>query len=316
MSGTTELRRVLKPWHLWAIAVGLVISGDYVGWNTGLKDSGVVGLIVATLGVTVLYVCFIFSYTELTTAIPNSGGPFEYARRALGPFGGYVAGFATLVDFGFAPPAIARGIGDYLHSQLPTISKDHVAIGVCVLFGLLNALGVGLAAMFELVVTALAVFEIIIYCGITGPHVDWSLVLARPLLPGGWMGVFTAIPLAVWFYLGIEGVAMSAEEVVAPKRDIPRGYIAGILTLVVLTLATLICTAGVVPVSELAAEGNDKPLLTGLARVLPPGSSFSHLMAFLGLAGLIASLHGLIMGASRQVFALARAHYLPGGFRA
>jgi ethanolamine permease len=311
MSSPGELKRVLKPTHLWAIAVGLVISGDYVGWNTGLASSGALGLIIATLGVTVLYVCFIFSFTELTTAIPSSGGPFAYASRALGPFGGYIAGFATLVDFVFAPPAIARGIGDYVNSQFPSVSKEVVAVGACLLFGLLNAVGVGLAATFELLITGAAVIELVVYCGLTGPHVQMSRLLAAPLLPGGWYGVFTAIPLAIWFYLGIEGVAMSAEEVIEPRKNIPRGYIAGIVTLVVLALATLICTAGVVPLAQLAAEQNDKPLLTGLQAVISPDSRFSHFMAYLGLCGLVASLHGLIMGASRQVYALARSQYLP-----
>src|SRR5439155_317354 len=90
------------------------------------------------------------------------GGPLG---PGLGPFGGYVAGFATLIDFVFAPPAIAKGIGDYMSSQVPSVSKNGVAVTVCLLFGVLNILGVGVAAMFELVITALAVFELVIYCG-------------------------------------------------------------------------------------------------------------------------------------------------------
>src|SRR6185436_6812231 len=99
---THQLKRVLRPIHLWAIAVGLVISGDYFGWNYGLSKGGPIGMAVATLLVTVMYVCFIFSYTELSTAIPHSGGPFAFARKAFGPMGGYIAGFATLIEFIFA----------------------------------------------------------------------------------------------------------------------------------------------------------------------------------------------------------------------
>ena len=86
-----QLKRVLRPLHLWGIAVGLVISGDYFGWNLGLGQAGPLGLLVAVLLVTVMYVCFIFSYTELSTAIPHSGGPYAYARKALGPFAGLLA---------------------------------------------------------------------------------------------------------------------------------------------------------------------------------------------------------------------------------
>src|SRR2546428_4824400 len=123
------LKRVLKPLHLWAIAVGLVISGDYFGWNYGVGKAGPVGMAIATVVVTVMYVTFIFSYTELSTAIPHSGGPFAYALKALGPFGGFVAGFGTLVEFVFAPPAIALAIGAYVHFRVPGLSKGGVAGG-------------------------------------------------------------------------------------------------------------------------------------------------------------------------------------------
>src|ERR1700761_6097124 len=112
---TVQLKRVLRPVHLWALAVGLVISGEYFGWNLGWNTSGTIGFLIATVIVTVMYITFIFSYTELTTAIPHAGGAFAYAYRAMGPLAGLIAGYATLVDFLFATPAIAFALGSYLH---------------------------------------------------------------------------------------------------------------------------------------------------------------------------------------------------------
>lgn len=94
---------------LWGIAVGLVISGEYFGWSYGWASAGTLGFLVATAFVALMYTTFIFSFTELSTAIPHAGGPFAYARRAFGPTGGYIAGFATLIEFVFAPPAISLG---------------------------------------------------------------------------------------------------------------------------------------------------------------------------------------------------------------
>ncbi|MDB4929665.1 MAG: ethanolamine transporter [Myxococcaceae bacterium] len=306
---TPALKRVLRPVHLWAIAVGLVISGDYFGWNYGLAQGGPVGLGVATLAVTVLYVCFIFSYTELSTAIPHAGGPFAFAQRAFGPWGAYLAGAATLLEFLFAPPAIARAIGSYVHFRVPALPVDAVAVGAFVVFGVVNAVGVSIAATFELVVTVLATFELGLFFFLTAPHVEAARLFARPLLPHGVAGVFAAVPFAIWFYLGLEGVAMSAEEVVDPRRTIPRGYLAGIATLVTLALGTLVCTCGVLPWSELVRD--DSPLPHALARVLSPGHPMTHLMVYLGLLGLVASFHGIVMGCSRQVFALAREGLIP-----
>ncbi len=304
-----ELKRVLKPVHLWAIAVGLVISGDYFGWNYGLGKAGPFGMVLATLAVTVLYVCFIFSYTELSTAIPSSGGPFAYARRGLGPYLGFLAGTVTLVEFVLAAAAIARAIGGYLNFRLPGLPIDAVALGAFVVFVALNLLGVSLAAKLELVITAVATFELLLFMGLTAGHVDSARILSQPLLPHGWSGVLAAVPFAIWFYLAIEGVAMSAEETINPKRDIPRGYIAGIATLVVLSLGTLICTAGVLPVDQLIVD--DSPLPKVLAAVLAADHPMTHLMVYLGLFGLVASFHGIILGYSRQAYAMAREGLLP-----
>ena len=78
MGQQTALKKVLKPVHLWALAVGLVISGEYFGWNYGWRVAGTMGFLIATFIVTILYITFVFSFTELSTAIPHAGGPFAY----------------------------------------------------------------------------------------------------------------------------------------------------------------------------------------------------------------------------------------------
>src|SRR5690606_19892906 len=97
MSQPPQLRKALTSIHLWAIAVGLVISGEYFGWNYGWGVAGTVGFLIATLAVTLMYVTFIFSFTELTTSIPHAGGPFAYSYKAFGPIGGLIAGYATVI---------------------------------------------------------------------------------------------------------------------------------------------------------------------------------------------------------------------------
>ena len=151
-----ELEPVLGMLSVWGIAVGLVISGMYFGWRYGWASAGTLGFLVTTLFVALMYTTFIFSFTELSTSIPHAGGPFAYARWAFGPTGGLVAGYATLVAFVFAPPAIALAIGACLGLELPGLDPNMVALGAYVLFITLNALGVAIAAMFELVVTVVA----------------------------------------------------------------------------------------------------------------------------------------------------------------
>lgn len=303
------LKKALTSLHLWAIAVGLVISGEYFGWNYGWAVAGPVGFLVATLLVTVLYVTFIFSFTELTTALPQAGGPFAYSYRAFGPVGGFVAGYATLVEFLFAPPAIAFALGSYAHFLLPTVPVLPVALGCYVVFTLINLLGIKESANFSLVVTVLAVGELLLFMGLLAPHFRVATFLAHPV-PVRAAGVFAALPFAIWFYLAIEGVAMVAEEVRDPRRTIPRGYGYGLLTLVVLALGVMMLTGGATDWRALSRL--DYPLPEALAQVLGRDSRWTRFFASIGLFGLVASFHGTIIGYSRQVFALARAGYLPG----
>ncbi|HWB25190.1 MAG TPA: ethanolamine permease [Chitinophagaceae bacterium] len=308
MQSNTSLKKVLRPVHLWALAVGLVISGEYFGWNLGWKDAGTIGFLILTLIITLLYVTFIFSFTELSAAIPDAGGPFAYSRHALGPIGGFIAGYATIVEFLFAPPAIAVALGGYMHFLNPSFNPTYVAYICYFIFTLINLSGIKESAIFNLVVTILAITELTIFMGITAPHFKWSNFVQNPM-PGGWQGLLPALPFAIWFYLGIEGVAMVAEEVKNPQRDFKKGYIYGIATLALLALGVMLCTGGITDWRQLSTT--DDPLPDAMRVVLGGQNKFTNLFAGIGLFGLIASFHSLIISCSRQMFALSRSGYLP-----
>lgn len=303
-----ELKKTLKPIHLWAIAVGMVISGQYFGWNYGFEQGGIMGLAIASLLVIVFFTCFIFSYSELSTSIPNAGGPSAYAARAMGPFGGFIAGIACLLEFVFAPPAIAVSTGAYVHFLIPAVEPVYVTIGVFVFFILINLVGMKGAALIELGATIAALIGLAIFYAAGLPHVKMENLVNANSFIGGSGGVMAAIPFAIWFFLAIEGGAMAAEEVKNPKRDIPRGFISGILTLTVATLLTLFVTAGL---GGGIGKPADYPLPQALGSVYGEGSWLAMSVAIIGLFGLIASLHGIIIGYSRQTYALARAGYFP-----
>ncbi|MGP0014321.1 ethanolamine permease [Pseudomonas sp.] len=315
MTTQTALKPTLGTLHLWGIAVGLVISGEYFGWSYGWGTAGTLGFLVTTLLVATMYTCFIFSFTELTTAIPHAGGPFAYSRRAFGERGGLIAGIATLIEFVFAPPAIAMAIGAYLNVQYPDLDPRLAAVGAYVVFMGLNILGVSIAATFELVVTVLAVAELLVFMGVVAPGFSFSNFGLN-----GWSGstnfsidsipgIFAAIPFAIWFFLAIEGAAMAAEEAKDPKRTIPKAYVGGILTLVFLALGVMVMAGGVGDWRQLS-NIND-PLPQAMKAVVGSNSSWMHMLVWIGLFGLVASFHGIILGYSRQFFALARAGYLP-----
>ena len=299
---------------LWGLGVGYVISGMYFGWNLGLEQGGTLGLAIATFFIIILYVTFTFSYTEMACAIPKAGGAFDYANRSLGKDLGFIAGMAQNIEFIFAPPAIAFAIGAYFNLFFPQIPILTIAIFSYILFTGLNIYGVKAAASFELVITVLAVGELLLFAGVTFPHLEIKN-LQHNAFPHGWQGVFASIPFAIWFFLGIEGVANVAEETIHPQRTILFGFGSAILTLVVLCIFTFASSVGVAGWEAVVykADGttSDSPLPLALAHIVGSNHLLYHLLITVGLFGLVASFHGLILAAGRSSLEFGLVKYAP-----
>jgi ethanolamine permease len=312
-----ELRRTLGPVLIWGLGVGYVISGAYFGWNLGLPEGGPYGLLAATIAVTLLYVTFVLGYAELACALPRAGGVFVYTSRAFGPHVGFVAGVAQLVEYVLAPPAIAFAIGSYINTLDPDLPILAVAMIAYVVFTLVNIVGMKLSVGFELVLTLIAVVELLVFGFVVLPNFSWEQ-FSRNALPNGWGGAFAAIPFAIWFYLAIEGIANVAEDARDPQRDLPRGFIAAMATLVVLTAITLFGAVGVagwevVVYPDLAdrTTTSDSPLPLAISHVVSKDSPFFYFLTGIGLIGLVASFHGILIAGSRAILELGRARYLP-----
>ena len=311
---TPHLKRTLTPAMLWGLGVGYVISGMYFGWNLGLEKGGTLGLAIATFFIIIMYVMFTFSYTELACAIPKAGGGFDYANRALGKDLGFLAGMAQNIEFIFAPPAIAFAIGAYFNLFFPQVPIMAISLFAYVVFTGLNIYGVRAAAMFELVITVLAVVELLIFSGVALPHFQLSNLQHNPF-PQGWVGVFAAIPFAIWFFLAIEGVANVAEESINPKRTILIGFGSAILTLVILCVLTFVSAVGVAGWEAIVykpdGSTSDSPLPLALSFIVGNNNWLYHLLITIGLLGLVASFHGIILAAGRATYEFGKEQYAP-----
>jgi ethanolamine permease len=311
----TELKRTLGPLMLWGLGVGYVISGMYFGWNLGLPVGGTLGLAIATFFIIIMYITFTFSYTELACAIPKAGGVFDYATRGMGKDAGFIAGMAQIIEFVFAPPAIAAAIGAYFHIFLPQFSVTSIAVVAYFLFTGLNMYGVKAAATFELIITAFAVFELVLFSGVTLPHFHWTN-LTQNAFPNGWQGVWAAVPFAVWFFLGLEGVANVAEETVNPQQNVLKGFGSALLTLIILCALVFISSVGVggwekVVYATPGADASDSPLPLALGQITGNSGWLYHLLITIGLMGLVASFHGLILAASRATYEFGKTGCIP-----
>ncbi len=314
-----QLKKTLSPFALWALGVGYVISGMYFGWNLGLEKGGTLGMGIATVVVMAMYITFTFSYSELACAIPKAGGVFDYAERALGKDMAFIAGIAQTVEFVFAPPAIAFAIGAYFNAFFPDVPIITSAVVAYLLFTGLNIAGVKAAATFEMVITVLAVGELLLFVGIVTPSFE-AANLVHNAFPNGWAGAFAAIPFAIWFFLGIEGIANVAEETKNPQRDIQKGFGWAIFTLAVLCALVFLSAVGVggweaiVYQNGVSGETSDSPLPLALSIVTGDNHLLYHLLITVGLFGLVASFHGLILAAGRSTYEMGKARNFPAIF--
>ena len=128
-------------------------------------------------------------------------------------------------------------------------------------------------------------------------------------MPKGPKGILAALPFAIWFYLAIEELPLAAEEAVDPKRDMPRGILLGLLTLIVCAFLTLILNTAIAP-GAAALSTSEEPLFDGLKTIFGDGLG-AKALALVAVCGLVASFHTIIYAYGRQIFSLSRAGYMP-----
>ncbi|WP_043657209.1 ethanolamine permease [Nocardia thailandica] len=311
------LRSGTAGWVLLAgLGISYVISGDYSGWNFGLAEGGFGGLLIASVIIAAMYLAMVLGMAELSSALPAAGGGYTFARRALGPWGGFATGTAILLEYAIAPAAIATFIGAYVESlHLFGITDGWwVYLAVYALFIGIHLAGAGEALKAMFVITVIALVGLVVFAvaalgrfevaNLTDIAPDPDAAGASAFLPFGYLGIWAAIPFAIWFFLAVEGVPLAAEEASDPARNVPRGIIVAMLTLVVTGAIVLVLVPGAFGAHAAAGSGN--PLVEALG-----DSPAAKVVNYIGLAGLVASFFSIVYAYSRQTFALSRAGYLP-----
>ena len=307
------LRRHARVLQLWALGVGAVISGDFFGWNFGLIEGGFGGMLAALAIMTVLFATLCYSIAEMSAALPHAGGAYSFARTAMGPWGGYLTGLAENMEYILTPAVIVVAIGGYLGAIAGTPASWAPAMWlVCyIVFVLLNVSGVELSFQVSLAITVLALAILLVFFAAAIPRFDLHRWALREV---GWFakgpsGILRALPFALWVYLGIEQLPLAAEEAHDPARDMPKGMLLGLATLIVFAFLTVILNAGIAPGAGEVGRSNE-PLFLGL-RTIFGNSATARLLALIGCTGLLASFHAIIFAYGRQIYSLSRAGYFP-----
>lgn len=317
------LRRYAGVWSLWALGVGAVISGHFSGWNLGLAN-GWGSMLIATIIIAVMYLGLTFSLAEMSPALPHTGGAYSFARTAMGPWGGFLTGLSENVEYVLTPAVIVYFISSYMAGIFGTAPAYLPLwwVGFYIVFVGLNIIGVELSFKVTVVITLLALACLVVFWVSALPNIDFSrwamnvgeggVLLAEgkgPLLPLGLSGVLACLPFAVWLFLAIEQLPLAAEESVDPRRDMPRGILAGIFTLIVSAFMILWLNPSVAGIGSHALAKSGEPLLDGFKAIY--GDGIAKALALVAVLGLVASFHTIIFAKGRQIYSLSRAGYFP-----
>ena len=322
------LLRVLGPAHVWALGVGIVLVGEYMGWNFGVAKGGAYAALIACWFAGILYTCVAMIDSEVTSTVAAAGGQYTQAKHIIGPLMAFNVGLYLVFAYTMLEAGNAITLG-YLISVVSTMSGSEAVLDqrpfivlAIVFLAWLNYRGVLATLTFNLVITAVAFVAIVVIffatSGVFGggimKHAD--LMSGAAALPYGWIGVLASMHFGLWYYLGIEGTTQAAEEVRSPARSLPFGTLAGIMTLLIAASLTWYVCAGLLPWEFLGdgVNGSVAPLFDA-ARL----SGSTGLLWLLGIGTLFATLasaNGCINDASRAWFAMGRDHYLPAWFGA
>jgi ethanolamine permease len=315
-----SMLKVLNPFHIWALGVGIVLVGEFMGWNFSVGKGGAYGSLIACWVIGLLYTCVAMIDSEVTSTVAAAGGQYTQAKHIIGPLMAFNVGLYLVMAYTMLEAADALVVGDLMktgagllgHADLDT--RPFVVLTIAFL-AWLNYRGVFMTLTVNFVITLFAFLSILVLFLAVEPASPGAILHHKELLtdlPYGWLGVVASLQFGMWYYLGIEGTCQAAEEVRSAGRAIPLGTMGGMMTLLVAASLTWYICAGLMPWQYLGQAIT--PLYDAGALV---GSTKLQILLFIAtIFSAIASANGCVNDASRAWFSLGRDRYLPVFFGA
>ncbi|MGX5846324.1 APC family permease [Mesorhizobium sp. PL10] len=315
-----SLLRVLGPAHVWALGVGIVLVGEFTGWNFSADKGGALAALIVCWVVGLLYTSVAMIDSEVTSTVAAAGGQYAQAKHIVGPLMAFNVALFLVFAYTMLEVSDAILLGDTIVAKAGVEGLTHNSFiaATIVVLAWLNYRGVLMTLNVNFVITAIAYVSIVILFFSVSPWTQGAVLKLNELvtpgnaLPYGWIGVIAAFQFGIWYYLGIEGTTQAAEEVRSPARSLPYGTMAGMITLLIAAAMTWYVCASLMPWEYLGITYYplwDAGKLTGSALL-------ENLLFIATLLAALASANGCINDAARAWFSLGRDRYLPTWFSA
>ncbi len=315
-----NLLKVLGPVHVWALGVGIVLVGEYMGWNFSVAKGGAFGSLIACWVIGLLYTCVAMIDSEVTSTVAAAGGQYTQAKHIIGPLMAFNVGLYLVMAYTMLEAADALVVGDLMSTVAGQMGHEALdprpfVVLTIAFLAWLNYRGVFMTLSLNLAITAIAFVAILVLFIGVQPWNPGAILKHHELLtelPYGWIGVVAALQFGMWYYLGIEGTCQAAEETRSAGRALPLGTLTGMMTLLIAATLTWYVASGLLPWEYLGQAG--VPLYDTATMT---GNTFLEVLLFVGtLFSAVASANGCINDAARAWFSMGRDRYMPAWFGA
>jgi len=306
----TNLKRGLTLVTLFTLLTGAMVGMAWAVLANVFLDRGgpasILSLIVAAVFTLFVGLCF----AELCAMMPVAGGAYIYVKRAMNKFGGFTAGWLLVLAYAAMMPGECIIIGKLAAGIIPGVPVVWVGVGAAVIFTIINLIGITFSAVVQLILTVILFGGIFIYAVPGFAQIDVANL--TPFFGRGVAGMFLMVPIYFLGFMGYDILPQAAEEVKSPVRKMVFVIPMSILFVLVAYMAVAIVNAGVLPWEQIAKSTDPVPIIPIAEKLLGPSGPAIIIIA--GLCGLVTTLNGFVVGASRLMMAMAKDHELPPFF--
>ena len=308
MSDST-LRRDLGPLSGYATIVGILVGAGIfrVTGEAGAVAGSSVPFAYLLFAPIVLATAFAYSVFSSTPLGNRPGGAYLHISRTFGNYYiGFVAMWMKLVAFVGAISFMSTSFGEYMNFFIPGQDPRFWAVIVLLVFYGINIFGIKYYGRVQIGMLIVLMISIVLLVVPGLAAVDLSYY--DPILPKGWSGLLSAMPMLFFSYAGFETLAQTAGETKDATRTLPVIFVRGVLASVVIFFLMSFVAFGVLPAEVLAQS---KSAMADAAAVyLPPWGA--GIVALGGMSAFLTSINGSILVPSRMFFVFSEDRLMPG----
>ncbi|VFA57964.1 amino acid permease family protein [Enterococcus hirae] len=271
LNHTSGMKKDLKTSDLIMLGIGAIIgTGIFVVTGVAANQNAGPALSLSFVLAAIVVILSGLSFAEFASRVPVIGGPYAYLYVVFGEFAAWLTGWLLIGEFLLAVSSVASGWSGYVQGFLEGFGV-HLPQALTSGYNPDNGTYVDLIAVFVVIFVtyivsleakkALRLNNIMVFVkfGIIALFIVVGIFFVKPenwqpFTPFGFSGVLDGAALVFFAFLGFDSVAMAAEEVKEPQKDVPRGIIGSILIATALYIVVTLILTGIVPFTELGVS--------------------------------------------------------------